>query len=144
LRVQEQVFRHRQRRHQRGFLVDAGDAVAPFLPLGDPRRIFSAEAVAAGTRIETSLSAWLTPKRFETPDSSTIAGPGVAASQASPRPFIAAPPEGSRVGSVLRPVRPEGRVVDVGLSDRRRRQVLAIDILDLQAQVGQEGSPLLP
>ena len=50
LRVQQQVFRHRQRRHQRGFLVDAGDAVAPFLPLGDPRRVFSAEADAAGVR----------------------------------------------------------------------------------------------
>ena len=50
LHVQQQVFRHRQRRHERGFLVDAGDAVAPFLSLGDARRIFSAEADAAGVR----------------------------------------------------------------------------------------------
>ena len=47
LRVQQQVFRHRQRRHQGGFLIDAGDAIAPFLPFGHPRRILAAEADGA-------------------------------------------------------------------------------------------------
>ena len=51
------------------------DLPAPFLPT-------SARESPAGTRIETSLSAWLVPKRFETPDTSTIAGPGAAASGA--------------------------------------------------------------
>ena len=45
------------------------DLPAPFRPT-------SARESPAGTRIETSLSAWLMPKRFETPDTSTIAGPG--------------------------------------------------------------------
>ena len=51
------------------------DLPAPFRPT-------SARESPAGTRIETSLSAWLVPKLFETPDTSTIAGPGTAVSEA--------------------------------------------------------------
>ena len=59
------------------------DLPAPFRPT-------NARESPTGKRIETSLSAWLVPKRFETPDTSAIAGPGAEASGAGRCSFISA------------------------------------------------------
>src|SRR5271154_3312582 len=115
------------------------DLPAPFRPT-------SARESPAGTRIETSLSAWLVPKRLETPDTSTIAAPGAVASGAGCSPLIIALLEGSRVGSVLSAVRPEARIVDVGLGHCRRRQQIhrvAVDDLDAAVMVGRAGAEAL-
>ena len=109
--VEEQVLGDGERRDDRGSLVDTSDPLAPALAVGEAGRSCACEAdpacigrqqpgqhtderglagavaadqrarIADRDRHETSLSAWLAPKRFETPIASAT---GDAAKAASP------------------------------------------------------------
>src|ERR1700690_4097628 len=87
-----------------------------------PLRPTSARESPAGTRMETLLSAWLMPKRLDTPSTSTIAGPDAEASRAGCSGVIVVPPTAIGPSSALHAVRPQIGIVDVGLGDGRRRQ----------------------
>ena len=111
-----------------------------------PLRPTSARELPAGTRIETLLSAWLSAEVLGDAEHLDDRRPG---RRVVPRPVLAAHHRiaGRQLGrSALSAVCPQGRIVDVGLGDRRRRQHVhrvAVEHLDAAVMVGRAGAKRL-